>query len=254
LNAGGVFAVLCRGILPSALHELAMNLHQTILAIDAAWTATQPSGVALVQHRGSGWHCIALAPSYQSFIEEAAETATDWAVSRFREVSRTSLGCSRPQSGWRDGRWTLSPSTCLSRELRSLRGARRTGPFPGNSAAAGAPPIRRPRHARTAGCSDLRRAVCGWVRTGDDGNPIAGRPAVSGGVPASGPVVAAATSTTGAVQGQQVQEILAGRTGAGSNPEPPERVHRHARCAGRGLRRTDAGASGAGHREEASRR
>jgi predicted RNase H-like nuclease len=60
-----------------------MTLPQTILAIDAAWTATQPSGVALVQHRGSGWHCIALAPSYQSFIEEAAETATDWAVSRF---------------------------------------------------------------------------------------------------------------------------------------------------------------------------
>jgi len=60
-----------------------MNGNQTILAIDAAWTASQPSGVSLVQQRGSGWHCIALAPSYQSFIEKSAESATDWSVTRF---------------------------------------------------------------------------------------------------------------------------------------------------------------------------
>ncbi len=60
-----------------------MSSNQTILAIDAAWTASQPSGVALVQQRGSDWHCITLAPSYQNFIEEAAETATNWSVSRF---------------------------------------------------------------------------------------------------------------------------------------------------------------------------
>ena len=60
-----------------------MSSNQTILAIDAAWTASQPSGVALIQQQGSGWHCITLAPSYQSFIEEAAETATNWSVSRF---------------------------------------------------------------------------------------------------------------------------------------------------------------------------
>ena len=60
-----------------------MNPHQTILAIDAAWTASQPSGLALVQHRESAWHCIALAPSYHSFIETATDIATDWSVSRF---------------------------------------------------------------------------------------------------------------------------------------------------------------------------
>jgi len=60
-----------------------MNSNQTILAIDAAWTASQPSGVALIQQQGSGWHCITLAPSYQSFIEESAGNATNWSVSRF---------------------------------------------------------------------------------------------------------------------------------------------------------------------------
>lgn len=60
-----------------------MNPHQTILGIDAAWTVSQPSGIALVQQRGSGWHCITLAPSYHSFIAEAAEHATDWSVTRF---------------------------------------------------------------------------------------------------------------------------------------------------------------------------
>ena len=60
-----------------------MNPHQTILGIDAAWTASQPSGVALVQQQGSGWHCIRLAPSYHSFIAEAADNATDWSVTRF---------------------------------------------------------------------------------------------------------------------------------------------------------------------------
>ena len=60
-----------------------MNLPQTILAIDAAWTAEQPSGVALVRLQGSRWRCIALAPCYRSFIETATDIATDWSVSRF---------------------------------------------------------------------------------------------------------------------------------------------------------------------------
>jgi predicted RNase H-like nuclease len=65
------------------VQALLMNGNQTILAIDAAWTASQPSGVALVQQRGNGWRCIALAPSYESFMETVAATATDWAVRRF---------------------------------------------------------------------------------------------------------------------------------------------------------------------------
>lgn len=29
-----------------------------ILVIDAAWTATKPTGVAVVADNGSGWHCM----------------------------------------------------------------------------------------------------------------------------------------------------------------------------------------------------
>lgn len=61
-----------------------MNSPQTILAIDAAWTASQPSGVALVQQRGSRWRCIALAPSYRSFTEQAEGIVGEWSVSRFQ--------------------------------------------------------------------------------------------------------------------------------------------------------------------------
>lgn len=49
-----------------------------ILGIDAAWTATQPSGVALVQQQGTRWRCIDAAPSYASFIERADGLAPDW--------------------------------------------------------------------------------------------------------------------------------------------------------------------------------
>ena len=60
-----------------------MNSPETILAIDAAWTAGQPSGVALVQQRGARWHLIAPAPSYRNFTELAEGMATDWSISRF---------------------------------------------------------------------------------------------------------------------------------------------------------------------------
>ena len=50
-----------------------------VLGIDAAWTAHQPSGVALVRQRGDAWSCAALAPSYQSFIDLAHGTPVDWA-------------------------------------------------------------------------------------------------------------------------------------------------------------------------------
>lgn len=49
-----------------------------VLGIDAAWTATQPSGVALVRKRRGRWHCIALAPSYASFLALADGTPVDW--------------------------------------------------------------------------------------------------------------------------------------------------------------------------------
>ena len=42
---------------------------QVVLGIDAAWTATQPSGVALFACNKSGWRCLAVAPSYQQFVD-----------------------------------------------------------------------------------------------------------------------------------------------------------------------------------------
>jgi predicted RNase H-like nuclease len=51
-----------------------------ILGIDAAWTATEPSGVALVSNAGGPWRCLAVAPSYNSFVALAARNAVDWTV------------------------------------------------------------------------------------------------------------------------------------------------------------------------------
>ena len=48
-----------------------------VLGIDAAWTVHQPSGMALVQNTGSGWCCIAVAPSYEAFITQASGQAWD---------------------------------------------------------------------------------------------------------------------------------------------------------------------------------
>ena len=50
----------------------------TILGIDAAWTATHPSGVALVQRQASQWRCIAVLPSYTAFLNLAEGRAPDW--------------------------------------------------------------------------------------------------------------------------------------------------------------------------------
>ena len=48
-----------------------------VLGIDAAWTTHQPSGVALVQRKGSHWQCKALAPSYDSFLAFASGQPQD---------------------------------------------------------------------------------------------------------------------------------------------------------------------------------
>jgi len=53
---------------------------QLVLGIDAAWTAHQPSGIALVQRQGEAWSCVALAPSYASFIALADGIPVDWAA------------------------------------------------------------------------------------------------------------------------------------------------------------------------------
>ena len=48
-----------------------------VLGIDAAWTAHQPSGIALVQNTANGWNCLAVAPSYAAFIGQTSGQAWD---------------------------------------------------------------------------------------------------------------------------------------------------------------------------------
>jgi len=50
----------------------------SILGIDAAWTRNQPSGVALAQRTALGWQCIAVAPSYDTFIALSHGIPVDW--------------------------------------------------------------------------------------------------------------------------------------------------------------------------------
>ncbi len=49
-----------------------------VLGVDAAWTRTQPSGVALVSRDELGWRCVAVAPSYQQFVALSEGTPVDW--------------------------------------------------------------------------------------------------------------------------------------------------------------------------------
>lgn len=50
----------------------------SVLAIDAAWTAGEPSGVALLQQVQGAWHCAALAPSYADFVGLSQGTPVNW--------------------------------------------------------------------------------------------------------------------------------------------------------------------------------
>ena len=51
-----------------------------ILGIDAAWTATKPSGVALIRKNPDNerWEYVAVAPSYNAFIAAANGTPVQW--------------------------------------------------------------------------------------------------------------------------------------------------------------------------------
>lgn len=55
-----------------------LNPIHAVLGIDAAWTANQPSGVALAEWSTQGWRCIAVAPNYDSFIALADGVPVDW--------------------------------------------------------------------------------------------------------------------------------------------------------------------------------
>ena len=52
-----------------------------VLGIDAAWTPTEPSGVALLGGGGDGgWRQVAVAPSYGSFVALARGLPVDWSA------------------------------------------------------------------------------------------------------------------------------------------------------------------------------
>src|SRR5215218_1864601 len=51
-----------------------------VLGIDAAWTAKEPSGVALLEGSPGDWQCVAVAPSYDSFLALAQGTPVDWII------------------------------------------------------------------------------------------------------------------------------------------------------------------------------
>lgn len=55
-----------------------LNSLYSILAIDAAWTSTEPTGVSLLQKNADQWHSIALAPSYADFYGLANGQQIDW--------------------------------------------------------------------------------------------------------------------------------------------------------------------------------
>lgn len=45
-------------------------MHDAVLGIDAAWTLTEPSGVALVERDGVNWRLVRVAASYQAFLSD----------------------------------------------------------------------------------------------------------------------------------------------------------------------------------------
>lgn len=51
----------------------------SVLGVDAAWSDSEPSGVALIRTRSDGcWECVELAPSYDSFIGIADGNDFQW--------------------------------------------------------------------------------------------------------------------------------------------------------------------------------
>jgi predicted RNase H-like nuclease len=56
---------------------------KVILAIDAAWTLTEPSGVALIAVDDEEVSCLAATPSYDSFVALTDGVPVDWQQRRF---------------------------------------------------------------------------------------------------------------------------------------------------------------------------
>lgn len=52
----------------------------SILGIDPAWTATEPSGVALISNASSKWRLVAVASSYAQYVRLADNPRLDWEI------------------------------------------------------------------------------------------------------------------------------------------------------------------------------
>ena len=63
--------------------DLAKVKVAAVLGIDAAWTPTRPSGVALAVNQGSRWGVSCVAPSYESFIACCGGQSVDWRSPKF---------------------------------------------------------------------------------------------------------------------------------------------------------------------------
>ena len=60
-----------------------------ILGVDAAWTAGEPTGVAVVSQSAKGWNCQGVAPSYASFIALTEGEPVSWAIKPSGEHPRS---------------------------------------------------------------------------------------------------------------------------------------------------------------------
>ena len=70
---------------------------RTVLGIDAAWTGTQPSGVALAEETERGWRLKAVASSYARF-EALAGLAPEHSCAARDEARRDCLARDLPPS------------------------------------------------------------------------------------------------------------------------------------------------------------
>lgn len=95
----------------------------SVLGIDAAWTARQPSGVALVAKDSAGpWYCLCVAPSYSAFLQAADGNQVEWNekrhggdtpdVKRIMSASSYVLGGENVDIATIDMPVSLTPITC----------------------------------------------------------------------------------------------------------------------------------------------
>jgi len=62
---------------------------RAVIGIDAAWTDSNPSGVALCVEDPGGWRCAAVAPSYADFVAIGAGTPVNWQQAKIAGAAPT---------------------------------------------------------------------------------------------------------------------------------------------------------------------